>query len=279
MPIFIMLKQDLSLMNVEGLILDIDGVISRGRKPIERAIEGYRMIKELGIKIVFVSNNSTRSRRIMLERFKQFGLEVKEGELIIATHATAVYIAKESGKTRIFTTGENGLKEELLNLGHELVDYRDAEYLVVGSNRGINFEIFTKALRLALDNEIRYVAVNPDRVFPAEDGPIPGTGLIIGALYWMTGKQPDVVVGKPSRIIIDQAIERLGVDKEKVAIVGDQIDVDIVAGKNAGIKSILVMSGVTNQENYAEKVRETGATPDFIFDDLYDLSIALRSGK
>ncbi len=266
-------------MNIEGLILDIDGVISRGRKPIERAIEGYRIIKELGIKTVFVSNNSTRSRRIMLERFKHFGVDVGEDELIIATHATAVHIAKENGSTKIYTTGEDGLKEELLNLDHEIVDYMNADYLVVGSNRGINFEIFTKALRLALDREVRYVAVNPDRVFPAEDGPIPGTGLIIGALYWMTGREPDVIVGKPSKIIVDQAIERLNVDRERIAIVGDQIDVDIMAGKNAGIKSILVMSGVTNQENYQEKVRQVGVAPDFVFEDLYELAVALSSGK
>ncbi len=266
-------------MNVEGLILDIDGVISRGRKPIERAIEGYRILKDIGIKTVFVSNNSTRSRRIMFERFMQFGLDVDEDELIIATHATALHIAKENGSTRIFTTGEDGLKEELLNLGHELVDYRDAEYLVVGSNRGINFDIFTKALRLALSREVRYVAVNPDRVFPAEDGPIPGTGLIIGALYWMTGRQPDVVVGKPSKIIVDQAIERLGVEREKVAIVGDQIDVDVLAGKNAGITSILVLSGVTDQENYEAKVKEAGAKPDFVFKDLYELAQKLKSEK
>ncbi len=266
-------------MNIEGLILDIDGVISRGRKPIEKALEGYRLIKELGIKTVFVSNNSTRSRRIMFERFEQFGLDVGEDELIIATHATAVHISRENGESRVFTTGEDGLKEELLNLGHEIVDYREAEYLVVGSNRGINFDIFTRALRLALNDEIRYVAVNPDRVFPAEDGPIPGTGLIIGALYWMTGRQPDVVVGKPSRIIIDQAIEKLGVRREKVAIVGDQIDIDIMAGKNAGIKSILVMSGVTDEENYEEKVKETGVEPDYIFRDLNELAQSLRSEK
>ncbi len=266
-------------MNIDGLILDIDGVISRGRKPIERAIEGYRIIKDLGIKTVFVSNNSTRSRRIMMERFTQYGLDVDESELIIATHATALHIARENGKTKIYTTGEEGLKEELINEGHEIVDYRDAEYLVVGSNRGINFDIFTKALRLALNDKIRYVAVNPDKVFPAEDGPIPGTGLIIGALYWMTGREPDVIVGKPSKIIVNQAIEKLGVERDKVAIVGDQLDVDIMAGRNAGIKSILVLSGVTDEKNYEEKVKKTGVKPDYVFKDLYELAQRLRSEK
>ncbi len=266
-------------MEIEGLILDIDGVISRGRKPIERAIEGYGILRDAGIRVVFVSNNSTRSRRIMFERFSSFGIDAEEEDLIIATHATAVYISRNYGKSRIYTTGEKGLQEELVNEGHELVDYRDAEFLVVGSNRGINFDIFTKALRLALDEKVRYVAVNPDKVFPAEDGPIPGTGLIIGALYWMTGRMPDATVGKPSKIIMEQAIERLGLERERIAIVGDQIDVDVLAGKNAGIKTILVLSGVTNESNYRKKVEEVGVEPDYVFRDLYEVAQRLTSSK
>lgn len=266
-------------MEIDGLILDIDGVISRGRKPIERAIEGYRILKDAGIRVVFVSNNSTRSRKIMFERFASFGIDAEEEDLIIATHATAVYIAKNYGRVKIYTTGEIGLQEELTNEGHELVDYGDADFLVVGSNRGINFEIFTKALRLALNEQVKYIAVNPDKVFPAEDGPIPGTGLIIGALYWMTGRMPDAIVGKPSKIIMEQAIERLGVEKERIAIVGDQIDVDVLAGRNAGIKTILVLSGVTSESNYRKKVEETGVEPDYVFRDLYEVAQKLTSSK
>ncbi len=264
---------------LRGLILDIDGVISRGRKPLPEAIEAYKMLKEAGIKIVFVSNNSTRSRRIMMGRFREFGMEVGEEELIIATHATAVYISRERKNARVYTTGEEGLKEELRNEGLRIVDYRDAEYLVVGSNRGINFQIFTEALRLCLNEEVRYVAVNPDRVFPAEDGPIPGTGLVIGALYWMTGREPDVIIGKPSRIIMDQAIERLGLRREEVGIVGDQIEVDVLAGKNAGIKTFLVLSGVTNKDNYEERVKRSGVEPDFVFSDLYELAHSVLASK
>ncbi len=267
------------MRGIRGLILDIDGVISRGKKPIERGILGYKMLKEGGIKVVFVSNNSTRSRKIMFERFKSFGLDVREEELVIATHATAKYISSEKPKAKVYTTGEPGLREELMNEGLRIVDYRDAEYLVVGSNRGINFKIFTEALRLALNEEIRYIAVNPDKIFPAEDGPIPGTGLIIGALYWMTGRLPDAIIGKPSKIIMHQALEKLGLDKEEVAIVGDQIDVDIKAGKDFGIKTILVLSGVTTKENYEKLVKKFNLEPDYVFDDLYDVAQSLTSSK
>ena len=267
------------MKEIRGLLLDVDGVISRGGKPIERAIEGYKLLKEHGIRTVFVSNNSTRSRRFTLERFRNFGLDVTEDEIVIATHATARFIAKEKPGAKVYTTGEEGLKEELRSEGLNIVEYTEAEYLVVGSNRGINFRIFTEAMRLALKKEIRYVAVNPDKIFPAEDGPIPGTGLVIGALYWMTGRKPDVIVGKPSRIIMEQALERLGLDREEVAIVGDQIDVDIKAGKDVGIKTILVLSGVTTRVNYKEMVKKHGLEPDYVFEDLYEVAQILISEK
>lgn len=267
------------MKEIKGLLLDVDGVISRGGKPIEKAVEGYKLLKEHGIKTVIVSNNSTRSRRFTLERFRNFELDVTEDEIVVATHATAKFIAEEKPGAKVYTTGEDGLKEELRNEGLKIVEYTEAEYLVVGSNRGINFRIFTEALRLALKREIRYVAVNPDKIFPAEDGPIPGTGLVIGALYWMTGREPDVIVGKPSRIIMEQALERIGLRKEEVAIVGDQIDIDIMAGKNVGIKTILVLSGVTTRETYKEMVEKYGVEPDCVFEDLYEVAQILISEK
>ncbi|MBE8538824.1 HAD-IIA family hydrolase [Geoglobus acetivorans] len=266
-------------MDIEGLILDVDGVISRGRKPIERAIEGYRLLRDAGIKTVFVSNNSARSRRMMVEKFSGYGMDVDEAEIIVATHATAVFIRERDGKSRVYTTGEHGLVEELENEGHEVVEGLDADYLVAASNRNINFEIFTKALRLALNDEVKYVAVNPDRIFPGEDGPVPGTGLVIGAVYWMTGREPDAVVGKPSRVIVEQAVQMLGVERDRIAIVGDQIEIDVLAGKNSGLKTVLVLSGVTTRDNYEKKVNEAGLTPDFVFGDLYDFAQRVISRK
>lgn len=266
-------------MEIEGIILDVDGVISRGKKPVEGSVEACRLLRDLGIKIVFVSNNSSRSRRMMIEKFRNLGIDVDESEIIVATHATALFIREKWGKSRVFTTGEEGFKEELENLGHEVVDDGEAEILAVASNRNISFDLMTKALRYALNDGVKYVAVNPDRIFPGEDGPVPGTGMIIGALYWMTGRMPDYTVGKPSEIIIEQAIRKLGVEKEKVAIVGDQIEIDVVAGNKAGIKTVLVFSGVTDESNYKKKVEETGISPDYVFRNLYEFAQSLKSLK
>ncbi|RLI76618.1 HAD family hydrolase [Archaeoglobales archaeon] len=258
------------LLNKKGFVIDIDGVIGRGESPIKKGIEGVKKLRELGKKVIFVSNNSTRSRRIMMGRFQRFGLDVDEDELLMATYATARFIAKEKRSAKVFTTGEPGLVEELELAGHKIVEYDEAEYLVVGSNRGINFDLMTKALRACLSG-IRYLATNPDRIFPAEDGPVPGTGMIIGALYWMTGRKPDVVVGKPSKIIMEEALEILGLSAEDVVVVGDQIDVDIKAGKAIGAETLLVLTGVTTRENINSMISRFGEKPDYVLDSLSDL--------
>ncbi len=255
------------LLEKKGFIIDIDGVVGKSKTPIKEGVEGVKKLKEMGKKIVFVSNNSTRSRRILLERLRSFGLDVNEEEVMVATYATARFIAREKPGAKVFTTGEDGLKEELELAGLKLVDYDEAEYLVVGSNRGVNFDLMTRALRACLRG-IRYVATNPDRIFPAEDGPIPGTGMIIGALYWMTGREPDVVVGKPSKVIMEEALRILQLDPKDVAIVGDQIDVDVRAGKAVGITTALVLTGVTTKENLDKMIERYNLRPDYILDSL-----------
>jgi 4-nitrophenyl phosphatase len=259
------------LLRKEGFILDVDGVIGRGRKPIPPAVDAVKKLIEMGKIVVFVSNNSTRSRRIYLQRFKEYGLDVDESQMILATYVTAEYIKEKHGKSKIFTTGEDGLKEELVLAGHKVVDYDEAEVLVVGSNRGINFEIMTKALRMCLDKAKYYYATNPDKIFPSEDGPIPGTGMIVGSLYWMTGRLPDRVCGKPERVIMDLTLKKVGLSAEDVVVVGDQIDIDVKAGRVIGAKTLLVLSGVTTEQNLEEMVRKAGIKPDYILRDLSGL--------
>ncbi len=254
------------VLSCEGFILDVDGVVCRSKNPIPGGVEGVKRLMEMGKKVVFVSNNSTRSRRMLIERFESFGIEVDEENIIVATYATASYLRREFGKLKVFTTGEKGLIDELVGMGHEVVDYDEAECLVVASNRKLDYELMTRALRCCLRVD-RYVATNPDRIFPGWDGPIPGTGMIIGALYWMTGRMPDAVVGKPSEIIMREALNKLGCNAEEAVVVGDQIEVDVVAGKKVGCKTVLVLSGVTNEENLGRMVEKYGE-PDLIVKDL-----------
>ncbi|MEO0252363.1 MAG: HAD-IIA family hydrolase [candidate division WOR-3 bacterium] len=254
------------LLKKKGFIIDIDGVIGKSVEPIEEGVRGVQRLLDAGRRVVFVSNNSTRSRKILLERLRSFGIPATENDIISATHATASFIAKEKKGAKVFTTGESGLKEELVNAGLKLVDYKEAEYLVVGSNRNLDYDLMTKALRCCLQR-VRYVATNPDKIFPSEDGPTPGTGMIIGALYWMTGRMPDVIVGKPSKVIMLEALERLNLRAEDVAVVGDQIEVDVVAGKKIGAETLLVLTGVTRKDDLAKATTK----PDYVLESLESL--------
>jgi len=259
------------LLEKKGFIVDVDGVVGRGETPIPEGVKAVNRLKKLGKRIVFVSNNSTRSRKVLYERLRGFGLDVNEREIIVTTHATAKYIADEQRGARVYTTGEEGLKDELRLAGLEIVDHSEAEYLVVGLNRKLTYGIIRNALRACLRDEIRYIATNPDRLYPAEDGPIPGTGMLIGALYWMTGREPDVIVGKPSRVIMEQALDILDLEGSEVAVVGDQFDVDIPAGKEIHADTALVLTGVTTRENLEMLKRRYGIEPDYVMESLMSI--------
>lgn len=259
------------LLEKKGFILDIDGVIGRGETPIPAGVNAVKKLREDGKKLIFVSNNSTRSRNIMIERFQRFGLDVKEEEMLLCTFATARFISREKERAKIYTTGEGGLIEELELAGHRLVDYEDAEYLVVGTNRRISYDILTRALRLTLNENIRYIATNSDKIFPSESGPTPGTGMLVGALYWMTDRTPDVVVGKPSKVIMEEALDILGLRADEVAVVGDQIEVDVVAGRNINSETVLVLTGVTTRDNLPHMIEKIGYEADYVLNDLDEI--------
>lgn len=259
------------LLEKEGFILDIDGVIGKGDLPIPEGVKAVKLLRKEGKNLVFVSNNSARSRSIMKDRFQRFGIEVDDEEILLATYATALFISREKERAKIYTTGEKGLIEELEIAGHQMVDYTDAEYLVVGSNRKINYDILTKALRMCLDKSKRYIATNPDKIFPSPSGPTPGTGMVVGSLYWMTNRIPDEIIGKPSRVIMEEALDVMGLDVEDVAVVGDQIEVDVLAARNLGADSLLVLSGVTTKDTLTEMVRRTGQEPDYVLNHLGEL--------
>ncbi len=253
-------------------ILDVDGVILKGEKPIGGAAEAIEKLRSEGKKIVFLSNNSTRSRRIYIRKLRKAGIKVSKEELMLATTATASFIAREKEGARVLTTGEDGLKEELRLAGLKIVDNPEkAEYFVAASNRKINFDIFTKALRTCLRDEVRYIAVNPDKLVPAEDGVVPGTGLVIGALYWLTGRKPDVIVGKPSPIIVKEVLKKEGIKRKDAVIVGDLPGTDIKVANRMGITSVLVLSGAVTRENWRKKVKEEKVKPDIVVNSISEL--------
>ena len=263
---------------IKGIIFDIDGVICRGVNPIPGAPETVNKLKKDGYKVIFLSNLSTKSKDQYIGKLKNFGIEVTEDEMVLATTATALYLKKYSKTGKVFVIGAEGLKKEISSHGLTLIsDPEQAEFLVAGSPfdeegylREENRRCFTEGLR-AIKSGAKFVAVNSDPVFPSKDGKlIPGTGAFIGAITFMTKVEP-VIVGKPSKVIVDMAIEKMGLTPKETMIVGDQVATDMRAGRNAGIKTTLVLSGVTSKEDYEKLPKEEKELIDYVIDSVNDI--------
>lgn len=263
-----------SLALCQGFVFDVDGVLCREDDPIPRAAEAIERLRRGGKSVIFISNNSTKSREDYLVKFNRLGIPVKTEDLVLSTYATAQYVADERAGAKVYMVGAAGLRRELELAGLKLTDDPlQAEYVVVGSAFNGKGELtpengyrITGALRALYHANAKFIATNPDRIFPAKDGVIPGTGAVIGALSYMVDREPDAIIGKPSPYIVRIALDRLGLPPEECAIVGD-MDTDMLAGKKTGMTTIFVRSGAMTEE----KLRSLGVAPDFVFDSVIDI--------
>lgn len=252
----------------KGFIFDVDGVICKGNKLIPGADSTIEHLRKGGKKVKFISNNSTKSTKEYLKKFSNLGIPVEFKDLVLSTYATAKYIAKEKPGARVYMIGTEGLRRELEEAGLEVVDEpKRVEYVVVGSPFDASGKIteknrwkLTGALRAIYYSGAKYIATNPDRIFPAEEGIVPGTGAIIGSLNYMMQREPDAIIGKPSPMIVQAALEKMDLNTDECAIVGD-LDTDILAGEKMGMVTVFVLSGVMTRK----ELEELGIRPDFIY--------------
>lgn len=261
-------------LDYRGFIFDVDGVICRGDELIPGADEAIAHLRRAGKRVIFISNNSTKSRKGYLEKFSRLGISVSPEELVLSTYATAQYVARERPGAKVYMIGAPGLREELEEAGLQLTDEPlETEYVVVGSPFDGNGRIteentwrITGALRALYHMKAKYIATNPDRIFPAQDGVIPGTGAVIGALNYMVGREPDVIIGKPSELIVRIALEKMGLDAKECVIVGD-MDTDMLAGKRTGMTTVFVQSGAMTEG----ELGRLGIEPDFIYPSIAEM--------
>lgn len=262
----------------KGVIFDVDGVLKRGSKPLPKAAEVIKKLRQLGLKITFLSNLSTKSREQYVDTLRKLGIHALPDELVLATSATAEYVAKHSKTKKVYFVGLDGLKAELEKVGLSIVEPEEAEFVVIGSpfdEEGYITEGnkwgFTGAIRAVLLANARLVAVNPDKLFPGADGkPIPGTGTFLGAVVAATGAKP-VIVGKPSLEIYKIAINKIGVKPHEAIMVGDQLGIDIIPAKKLGLTTVLVLTGLTKKEDLNKLDNETRRMIDYVLDNVYEV--------
>lgn len=246
-------------------LCDKDGVLMHGDVPIPGAREFIERLRELDRPFLVLTNDSIQTPRDLSARMHRAGLDVPEEFIWTSATATAAFLANQNGGKTAFVLGEAGLTTALHEVGFVLTDI-DPEYVVLGETRGLSFEQATKATRLILGGA-RFISTNPDVAGPVADGIIPATGAFAAMLTAATGRKP-YVVGKPNPIMFRTALNKIQAHSESTGMIGDTMGTDIVAGMEAGLHTVLVLTGSTK----ADDVETFPYRPSRILDSIADLT-------
>ncbi len=251
-----------------NIISDMDGVIYRGGNLIPGAkffID--RMIKEK-IKFLFLTNNSEQTPIDLLRKLEHMGIEgLTENNFITSAMATATFLKNQKAGSSAYVIGGGGLSSALYNVGFSITE-KNPDYVVVGKTPNLNFEMLKKAVNF-ISAGAKFIATNPDVIDPIENGFEPAAGAIIAAIEKSTNKKP-YIVGKPNSLMMMIAKNQLGVHSADTMMIGDRMDTDIVGGMEAGMKTCLVLSGVTT----TDMIREFPYTPDYVFDNVGEIDFS-----
>lgn len=230
-----------------GYMIDLDGTIYRGKEKIPAAKRFIERLQEHDIPFLFVTNNSTQAPIKVVENLaNNFDIHVKEENVYTSALATADYIADlDKDKRSVYVIGEVGLKQAILDRGFRFEE-TNPDYVVVGLDYDVTYHKFELAT-LAIKRGAKFIGTNADTNLPNERGLVPGAGSVI-ALVECSTQQKATYIGKPETIIMEKALERLGLPKDEVVMVGDNYMTDIKAGINFGIDTMLVYTGVSTRE-------------------------------
>jgi NagD protein len=230
--------------DVDCWLTDMDGVLVHENQAIPGAAELIQQWTDRGNPFLVLTNNSIYTPRDLAARLRASGLSVPEESIWTSALATADFLASQVPGGSAFVIGEAGLTTALHEAGFILTE-TNPDYVVVGETRNYSFEAITKAIRL-IGGGARFIATNPDATGPSNEGPLPATGAIAALIERATGKTP-YVVGKPNPMMFRSAMNRIGAHSENTAMIGDRMDTDVVAGIEAGLHTILVMTGISDR--------------------------------
>ncbi len=255
---------NLQVPNFKSLIIDMDGVIYRGDEAIVGANEFIALLQRGGVPFLFLTNNSTRTPGQHVTKLAKIGIAIEESDVLTSAQATALYMEKIARpEARVYAIGEEGLRAALGE--RYTIAEEGADFVVVGMDTGLTYEKLRVAT-LLIRGGAKFIATNPDKTLPTEEGLVPGNGAITAALEAATGMAP-FVVGKPETAIFDLALARMGVGKEGVAVIGDRLETDILGGRRAGLSTILVLSGATSRQ----ELENSSIKPDLVFENVRQL--------
>lgn len=271
--------------DLAGLIIDMDGVLWHGNKPMEGLIEFFSELRNCAMPFVLATNNASLTQQQYVDKLAGMGVVVEHGEILTSSMATAQYLVQylPTDKRRVFVIGEDGLRQPLIEHGFTLTDLyqvnqpdkgifdQGADLVVSGLDRQLTWDKLATAT-LNINAGAQFFATNSDTTLPTELGQVMGNGGVLAALEAATGVKA-ISIGKPAPILYQQALALLGTKQANTIAIGDRLNTDILGAVNAGIRSIMVLTGVSTEQDIAELDYQ----PTWVMADIQQITQLLRN--
>lgn len=251
----------------EAAVIDLDGTVYRGARPIAGAPEAITTLQGAGITPVFLSNNATKRPDQYCRTLVDLGIDVRREQVLNSAAIAAAYLAAEHGEDPTYVVGPDALCEELRAAGIPITDDPAAtDVLLASLDRSFDYATLSDVLEANRRNTPALYATNPDRTCPVDGGEIPDCKAIIGAIEGLLGREV-TVLGKPSPVTVDVALDRIDTEPERCLLIGDRLETDVRMGERAGMETVLVRTGVTDDVDLAASTLE----PDHVLDSIAEI--------
>jgi 4-nitrophenyl phosphatase len=269
--------------NISALIIDMDGVLWHGSQPIEGLTDFFETLRKQNIHFILATNNASLTPSQYVDKLAKMGVTVVEEEILTSGMATALYLSKSENPktTRVFVLGEEGASEPLKKCGFTLTGLYEinnektpgqgADIVVCGKDQTLSWDKLATA-SLNIRAGAKFIGTNADTTLPTEYGITHGNGAILAALQAATGVIP-TIIGKPEPIIYQQAMALLGTDPSETVAIGDRLETDILGAVRTGIRSLMVLTGVSTKED----LETSDYQPTWVMDDIRAVTHALKS--
>ena len=260
--------------NIRALIIDMDGVLWHGDKPIAGLTDFFATLRRQQIRFILATNNASLTPEQYVNKLANMGVSVNLEEILTSGIATALYLSQHNipSATKVFVIGEDGARIPLINKGFTLTELYDqtADIVICGKDEALTWHKLATAT-LNIRAGAQFIATNADTTLPTERGVTHGNGAILAALQVATGVTP-IVIGKPEPIMYQQAMALLGIDADQTVAIGDRLETDILGAVRTGIRSLMVLTGISSEED----LKTSDYQPTWVMPDISAITEALQ---
>jgi 4-nitrophenyl phosphatase len=270
-----------SLLDLRAFIIDMDGVLWEGDRPMPGLVEFFHRLDRRQIKFVLATNNASQTPDQYVAKLRRMGVSVTSDAILTSAQAAALYLRQLRGGdlhqsangAKVFAIGEDGVRQAITQSGFRLCGLYEtgAQFVVCGMDRGLSWDKLATAT-LNIRAGAVFIGTNPDATLPTEHGLTHGNGAILAALQAATGVAP-IIIGKPEPIMYQLATQRLNVDPAVTAAIGDRLETDILGAVRAGLRSLLVLSGASTRD----QLRTVDYQPTWVMQDIREITRALQN--